>query len=303
MELTLLPNKQVIEVATDQTILSAVLERNIPIAHACGGNAKCSSCRIYITEGIDNCCPRNEKESYLANALGFNKHMRLACQTRIEGPVTAKRQVVDEIDLQIVTTTKRQGRNSIGEEKEVTVMFADIEDYTNFSESRPPYDIVHLLNRYYFVMGTIIKQYNGYIMDYYGDGFLAIFGLEKPESHPLDAVTAGLKMFEELENMNKYFMQYFDKHFNIRLGINTGKVIMGTIGIKDMQKLAAIGDMVNFASRIESANKHLKTNFLIAESTYKEVKDLVPIKGGHEIEVKGKTGKYRVYEVGEWTDL
>ena len=297
MKLTLLPNNHIIEVNTDQTILSSALERDIPIAHACGGNAKCSSCRIYVTEGVNNCFPRTKEETILANALGFSDQMRLACQTRIKGPVTAKRQVVDEIDLQIVMTTKREGKNSIGEEREVSVMFADIEDYTTFSESRPPYDIVHLLNRYYFIMGTIIKEYNGYIMDYFGDGFLAIFGLEEPGTHPQDAVNAGLKMFEELDNMNKYFMQYFDKHFNIRLGINTGKVIMGTIGIKDMQKLAAIGDMVNFASRIESANKQLKTNFLISEATYKEVKGELPIKGEHIIEVKGKTGEHRVYEV------
>ena len=205
---------------------------------------------------------------------------------------------MDEIDIHIVSNRSAlQGVSSVGEERQMTMLFADIEGYTSFTESSQPYDVVHILNRYYYLMGRVVEKYKGYIMDYFGDGFLAVFGLEETENHALDAVRAGFDMQDELQKLNKYMDALFDKKFAIRIGINTDKVILGTIGIENMRKLAAIGDGVNFASRIQTANKQLGTYFLVSDSTYRAAGSDVRFKNSHDIEVKGESGFYRVHEI------
>ncbi|MFT5167686.1 MAG: adenylate cyclase [Saprospiraceae bacterium] len=297
MKIKILPDHKTIDIQNEQTILDASLAASIAHAHVCGGSAKCSSCRVIVLEGIENCCPRNEDELDLAHKLGFTKDVRLACQTTVSGPIKIRRPVLDEIDIQMATSVNRNGVNSIGEEKEATMLFADIEGYTAFAEASMPYDVVHMLNRYYYQMGKVIKTHNGFIMDYFGDGFLAIFGLEDNATHALDAVNAGIEMQAEIQKINPYFKNLFGKDFNVRIGVSSGKVIVGSIGLTGMRKLAAIGDAVNFAARIEAANKDLKTKFLISESTYIRTKDKVAVKNEFEISVKGKTGIHKVFEV------
>jgi class 3 adenylate cyclase len=100
-----------------------------------------------------------------------------------------------------------------------------------------------------------------------------------------------------VESLNGYLLKVYGRTFRIRVGLNYGEVIWSKIGIQDMEKLAAIGDAVNLASRIENANKQLGTHFLISEDAYREVEKEVVIKGVFEVEIKGKNGKYRLYEI------
>ena len=297
MNIEILPDNKNISIKKDQTILAASLSASINHAHACGGHAKCSSCRVIVLEGLENCCQRNKAEQSLAEKLGFTEKIRLACQTTISGPVKVRRPVLDDIDIEMASKANREGPNSIGQEKEATMLFADIEGYTAFTEAALPYDVVHMLNRYYFQMGKVIRKHNGFIMDYFGDGLLAIFGLSDNNTHALDAVNAGLDMQAEIQKLNPYFKNLFDDGFKVRIGVNTGKVIVGSIGVTGMSKLAAIGDAVNLAARIEATNKDLNTYFLISESTYTKTRDSIVIKNKFDISLKGKKGEYRVFEV------
>lgn len=281
------------------SILETSLQNDIPHAHACGGNAACSSCRICILDGIENLLERNEKEAKLAEELGFTDDIRLGCQTKInQGDITVRLSVLDEIDVQIVSSRSRnEGLNSVGEQKELSFLFADMEGFTSFTESTPPYDVVHILNRYYHLVGKLVKERNGFIVDYFGDGFLAVFGVEKPESHALDAVKSGLAINKQMSKFNHYVKSLLDKEFKLRIGINSDNVILGTLGMEGVRKLSVIGDGVNFASRIESANKDLGTYFLISENTYNLTKDITDMKAKHQISVKGKKGTHNVFEI------
>lgn len=295
-------NKQCsIDVDADQTILEAFQKVEIDHPHVCGGNAMCSSCRVMIEKGMDNCSPRNEKELLVAKKLSFDPQLRLACQTTLCGNVSISKPDMDDIDIEIACLTiAERGENKIGEEKDLTIMFADIEGYTAFTESVHGYDLVHVINRYYYLMGNIIKKNKGTIIDYYGDGLLTVFGLENAESMEFDAVTAGICMMKELESFNDYLYKFLNHKFKIRVGIHTGKVIVGNIGFKGSRKLAVIGDAVNFASRIDHVNKELKTHFLVSESTYSKVAEDFPFDQMHEVEVKGKKGKHQVFELNKF---
>ncbi|MEL7002506.1 MAG: adenylate/guanylate cyclase domain-containing protein, partial [Bacteroidota bacterium] len=185
----------------------------------------------------------------------------------------------------------------IGEEKKVAIVFADIVSYTPFAESLPAYDVIHVLDRYFYLIGNVIKENNGRIIDYYGDGVLAVFGIKNEESAAIDSIKASCEMFDSLEKLNPYLQRMYKRNFNIRVGLHYGSVIIGTIGIEDSRKFTAIGDAVNFASRIESANKNHGTNFLISQDAYTAVKE--HIKTGKVVneKLKGKTGSHSLYEV------
>ena len=283
----------------DSTVLEAILKAKINHIHVCGGNARCTTCRIYIMDGLSNCLPRNEKEKQLAEKLGFPQNIRLACQTRISGNITIRRPVVDDLDVAIIL--KQFGNapgTKLGQEKDLAILFTDIENYTQFAEAFPAYDVVHVLNRYYQTMNGIIVQHKGVISDVAGDGILALFGVMEDSKNPvLDAINAVRAMNAALMQFNGYLNQMYDRSFGIRAGINFGKVIVGNFDTGMMSKISAIGDAVNLASRIETANKDFGTQLLISQWANEKIRGVVDTHRMYRARLKGKSGEYVLYEV------
>ncbi|MBW1868686.1 MAG: adenylate/guanylate cyclase domain-containing protein [Deltaproteobacteria bacterium] len=266
-------DNKIIYAAPDRTILEAMLKAKINHTHVCGGNARCSTCRVYIMDGLSNCQPRNKKEKQLADKLGFPQNIRLACQTKISGNISIRR-------------------------KDLAILFTDIENYTEFAEALPAYDVVHVLNRYYQTMNEIIIQHKGVISDVAGDGILALFGAIGDSKNPvLDAINAVRAMNAALTQFNGYLNQMYDWSFGIRAGINFGKVIVGNFDTGMMSKISAIGDAVNLASRIETANKDFGTKLLISQRANEEIKGVVETHKMYRATLKGKSGEYLLYEV------
>lgn len=292
-----LPDEKKVEIDRDMSILDASLNAGIPHTNVCGGNARCSTCRVMILEGLEYCTPRTEKELTLAEHLNFCPTIRLACQTRITGDVNLRRLVLDDADVELTSQLKKDHHpSSVGEEKEVAILFADIRGFTNFAEALVPYDVVHVLNRYFFRMDQAIMRNGGYIDNYMGDGLLALFGVEKNDNAPLQAVNAALEMLEEMERLRPYLQTIYDRCWEIGIGIHYGEAVIGTIG-GSVRRDTIIGDSVNFASRIESANKELGTNLLVSEQVYERVRDKVIINQRVKLKIKGKTGEYNLFEV------
>ena len=293
-----LPDDRHIEAADGETILTASLRADIPHAHACGGMARCSTCRVLVLDGAEMCGPRTPPEEKLAEQLHFGDNVRLACQTTVHGDLSLRRPVVDRVDLALANLLERsQATERVGKERRLVILFADIAGYTSFAESLMPYDVTHVLNRYFFLMAEVIQSHGGHISDYIGDGLMALFGIDGDDDHAAQAVRAGLGMFEALEELNPYLQTMYGREFGVRVGVHVGEVVVGTIGIAPMEKLAAIGDPVNFASRIEAANKEVGTRFLVSEDTVGELDESFQVGRSFELPIKGKSGTHRLYEV------
>lgn len=291
-------DKQTVEADPAETILQVSLRAGIPHAHACGGNARCSTCRVAILEGLEHCSPRNDREQKLADRLHFTPDIRLACQTTISKDVHLRRLVIDDEDLQL-TDQRSAGAEptSAGEEKQLAVLFSDIRGFTPFAEALPPYDVVHILNRYFHEMGVVIGRNGGQIDNYMGDGLMALFGMENEAGAALQAVKAGLEMLSAAEHLKPYLQTIYAKSFEIGVGIHYGEAVVGAIGAQSLKRVTAIGDAVNLASRIESANKQAGTHLLISEETYTEVRDQVRTGKTIRATLRGKKGEYALYEV------
>ena len=200
----------------------------------------------------------------------------------------------DIVDL--IMKEIQEGRNTSldVQEKEVTILFSDIQGFTSMSERLSPAEIANLLNDYFSLMTDIIFKHGGTLDKYIGDAIMAIFGA--PFSHKDDAVRAvraAVEMREELKNL----MTRKDDSvkFNVRIGINTGDVVAGNIGSLQRMEYTVLGDAVNTAARLETMSK--PGQILIGEQTYKLAKDFFEIKPVGKWKVKGKEKEVMVYEV------
>lgn len=292
-----LPDKKEIEAKENETILDASLRAGIPHTHSCGGNGRCSVCRVMILEGVEVCAPRSEKEQKIAKRLHFGSEIRLACQTTVVGNVKLRRLVLDDEDVELTSQLEKRTPSPAGEEKEIAILFADIRGFTGFAEALFPYDVVYVLNRYFYEMDQVISCNGGYIDNYMGDGLIALFGVDDPASATLNAIKAGLGMLEAVKYLKPYLEVIYAKSFEVGIGVHYGEVVLGTIGAGSLKKLTAIGDAVNFASRIEALTKKTGTSFLVSEAAYAQVKKQVCIGKSACIEVAGKCGEHNLYEI------
>ncbi len=281
------------------TILQASLGAGIPHAHVCGGRARCSTCRVLVTQGLEHCLPRNENEERLARIKGFSPEVRLACQTRVSGDIRLRRLVLDDEDIRVAIREGRTDAGDVGREAEATILFCDIRSFTAFSERALPYDVIHILNRYFETIGTIIDRYGGYIDKYMGDGIMVVFGLDRVLSEPSArlAASAALDVMEALPEFNEYLRTHFAHEFRIGIGIHTGTVIVGSLGYHKKREYTALGDTVNTASRIEAVNKDAGTSILASENT-RELAGTGFVWGKRfSAEVKGKQEALQLYEL------
>jgi adenylate cyclase len=291
-------NEAVIEVDTETPILHASLQHGIPHTHVCGGNARCSTCRVLILDGLDHLCPRNEKEQKMAVRRNFSPNVRLACQTTLTGDVALRRLVLDDEDRWLVDQeVAHAAPRSVGEERLLAILFSDIRDFTAFSEAHLPYDVIHALNRYFSRVGSIIEQHHGQIDNFMGDGIMALFGVDDPANATLNAVGAGLDMLRAVDDMQPYFEAQFKTRLRIGVGIHYGEAVLGAIGTGERRRLTAIGDAVNVASRVESANKEAGTSLLISQRAFQQVGHQVQSGRQVTLPLKGKTGVFQLHEV------
>jgi adenylate cyclase len=292
------PDARRVEASPGETILEAALRAGIRLTHACGSKARCSTCRVAILQGLANCSPRTRAEQAVADHLRFKPMIRLACQTRIAGPLSARRLVLDDQDEELaVESMSDLVTDEAGEERHVAILFADIRGFTAFAEKLLPYDVIHALNRYYYQIARIVKRHGGIVDNYMGDGVLIVFGLDETERVVSRALQTGLEMLRAVEAMKPYFTALHGRSFEIGIGLHYGAVVTGSIGWGEHRRRTVVGDAVNFASRVEAANKTVDTSFLISDDAYRQAGHEVEVNRCPPWEIRGKTGLYQLYEV------
>ncbi|MEW6095176.1 MAG: adenylate/guanylate cyclase domain-containing protein [bacterium] len=186
-----------------------------------------------------------------------------------------------------------------GEEKELTVLFSDIRSFTTLAESIPPKEVVSLLNEYLQRMTEIVFKYDGTLDKYVGDEIMAFYGapLEGQTDHAQRACLTALDMMKELRILNEERIKKNQPTFNIGIGINTGKMVVGNMGSELKKDYTVIGDNVNLGARLEGTNKKFKTNIIISEFTYQKVKDKVKVRELGFETVKGRQKPVKIYEL------
>lgn len=185
-----------------------------------------------------------------------------------------------------------------GENKELTVFFSDIEKFTSLAEKITPEELVKILNEYFVEMTEIILRNNGTLDKYQGDAIMAFFGAPIPQSdHALNACRAALEMQTHLDELNQQWSKNGRPELPTRIGISTGKMVVGNIGGSDRFDYTVIGDSVNLGSRLEGANKQYKTRIIISETTFKPLASQIITRELDLIRVVGKDKPLKIFEL------
>jgi adenylate cyclase len=185
-----------------------------------------------------------------------------------------------------------------GELKEVTVLFADIRDFTPWVEATAPRDVVHDLNEYFTEMAEAIRDHRGLVLQFIGDEIEAVFGAPiASRDHAAMAVRAALDMRGRLRAWNVRREAAGKPALRHGIGIHTGTVLAGNIGGAERLSYALVGDPVNLASRIQGLTKDFKVDILISEATRKSIDPSVPVEELPAVRVKGRAEEVNVYKV------
>lgn len=179
-------------------------------------------------------------------------------------------------------------------EKKVTVLFSDIRDYTSLAEDMTPEQNFKFVNAYVGRMGPLIRENEGFVNQYLGDGIMALF--PNQAEHALDAA---IEMQRTLALYNKRRVEEKGyKPLSVGMGLHTGPLIMGIIGDVNRNDPAVIADTVNSAARVEGVTKYYGANIIISESSLKSMKDSSGFNFRYlgKVKVKGKQKAIGIYE-------
>jgi class 3 adenylate cyclase len=184
-----------------------------------------------------------------------------------------------------------------GEKHSLTVLFSDIKGFSTFSEQMSPQELVGFLNTYFDEMTEIIFKYQGTLDKLIGDAVMCFWGHPvETEEHPLRATIAALEMMQVVRQIQESVNLPGGHRFDIRIGVNTGDMVVGNMGSQHRFSYTVMGDDVNLGARLEPLNKYYGTNILISGSTYEKIKDRIFCRELDRVTVKGKEHPVTIYE-------
>lgn len=183
-----------------------------------------------------------------------------------------------------------------GQRKELTILFSDIKDFTAYASSLSPDRLRNFLNEYFEAMVDIVFTYEGTVDKYIGDGLMVFFGDPEPmPDHALRSVRAAIAMQHKARELTEKWLEKGGFPVRIRVGINTGEVVVGNLGSSRRPSYTVLGSAVNLAKRLESSAP--VNGILISRRTHELVQSLVPVRAFGGIQVKGIEDPVSTYEV------
>ncbi|MGR9328088.1 adenylate/guanylate cyclase domain-containing protein (plasmid) [Rhizobium leguminosarum] len=289
------PGGEVISVPRGFSVLEASRLGGLPHYSVCGGKGQCSTCRVQILGDYDSLPAPDKMEQTTLRRINAGPDVRLACQLRPNGDVAVAPLLVPAIEAALPANSQE---TSPGREREIAVLFVDIRHFTTLTETRLPFDVVFLLNRYFAIIGKAVEQAGGRLDKFIGDGAMALFGLNTtPEEACRQALNTAAAIVAEIEKLAAELADELALPLRIAIGIHTGPAVVGTMGYGRVRSMTAIGDTVNVASRLESAAKEFDAAIVISEPVATlSGANLAGIES-REISVRGRALPLKVYVI------
>ena len=286
---------RVITAPVGRSILEALRDEGLPHASVCGGRARCTTCRVRVSDGLAHLPPAGRMEAQALGRIQAPPNVRLACQCRPTRDVA----VTPLLPPNVGPSTAAQPRSGAqGSERPIVAMFADLRDSTRLGEGRLPYDVVFIMNQFFAAMHDALRLTGGYYAQFRGDGLLALYGLES--SLPVAcraAIEGAAEMQTRIEGLNRSLAADLQAPLRIGIGIHAGVAIVGTMGPPDAPIYSAIGDMVNTAARLEGMTKAYGCVLVISAEALQQACIEAGKAALHQVRVRGKTERLAVYAV------
>jgi adenylate cyclase len=288
---------RVITAPVGRSILEAIRDEGLPHASVCGGRARCTTCRVRVSEGLAHLPPPGRLETHALARIEAPPNVRLACQTRPTRDVAVTPLLPPHVGL-AGALERRSGAQ--GRERPIVALFVDLRDSTRLGEGRLPYDVVFIMNQFFAEMNAALRATGGYYAQFRGDGLLALYGLETDLPPACRAAVEGAaEMQNRIEGLNRSLAADLEEPLRIGVGIHAGVAIVGTMGPPEAPIYSAIGDMVNTAARLENMTKAYNCVLVISAEALKQAgidaKDSAP----HQVRVRGRDERIAVYAVAD----
>ena len=291
---------RVITAPIGRSILEAVRDAGLPHASVCGGRARCTTCRVRISEGLAALAPPARTEAQALARIEAPPNVRLACQTRPRGDVT----VIPLLPPGVDAASARRPGAARERERPVVAMFVDLRGSTRIAESRLPYDVVFIMNQFFADMYEALRATNGYYAQFRGDGLLALYGLESDlPAACRDAMRGAAEMQRRVEILSRSLSAELTEPLRIGIGMHAGVAIVGTMGPPEAPIYSAIGDNINIAARFEGMTKAYHCVLVVSADTLAHA-GLDP-RGApvHRVKVRGRSERVTVYAVDDPRNL
>jgi adenylate cyclase len=191
---------------------------------------------------------------------------------------------------------ERGGLEGGGRTRQVTLLFSDIRGFTTLSETRPPQEVVAILNRYFTLQVEVIFRHGGSLDKFIGDAIMAFWGapLDDPH-HAKNAVACALDMADTLLAF-KAELGELGATFDVGIGVHSGPAVVGLIGSEKRREYTSIGDTVNLASRIEGLTKEAGRRILVSRETMQRCADAFDFVSCGSFQAKGRSQPVELYE-------
>lgn len=289
------PSGRTVSIERGTSVLDASRAGGIPHASVCGGRGRCSTCRVRISETQVPLPEASEEETKVLRRVGAPDGVRLACQLQPQSDLAV-------VPLLPANASPQDGQARPGylqgAEREIAILFADLRSFTQFSETKLPFDVVFALNQYFRAMGSAVEAAGGQLDKFIGDGVMALFGIRSDlQEGARQALLAARDMALALDQLNVQLESDLKQPLKMGIGIHGGPAIVGEMGYRHATTVTAIGDAVNTASRLETMTKEFGAQLVVS----KLLTDLAGIDmsehESREITVRGREEPLTVYVV------
>ena len=278
------------------TLLEISRSGGVPHASVCGGRARCSTCRVRVTDSAHLLPDPDVAEQKTLDRIGAPSDVRLACQIRPVGDLSVTR-LIRPPSVGGRSLSSRDG-DAEGAEHDLAVLFLDIRGFTAISEARLPYDTVFLLNRFFSDIGEAIGSSGGWIDKYMGDGLIALFGHNQSvRVGARAAIAACVGIDQALQRFNQEMEQEIGGPLRIAIGLHFGPLVMGRIGHESSAAMTVIGETVNIASRLEGLAKQDDMQLVVSTNLLENAEYGLDGLSISEVKVRGSNQPIRVVSI------
>lgn len=245
------------------------------LAQILDGNSKITAENLNYTDPINSKDEIKEVSNEVKNMIGIMKR------------------IIPYISFSTLQAADKEQKKP-SSSRELCFLFTDIRGFTSLCETKTPKEVVEILNQYLDIETEIILNNGGDIDKFVGDEMMAFFSGPKKE---INACKAAMEIRTAMRAQQQMALSNGEDYISMGIGINTGRVIFGSVGSKSRMDFTSIGDTVNLAARLEGANKAYGSKAIITEAVYEKLKDTFVCRELDFITVKGKSEPVRIFEI------
>jgi len=278
--------QQTVQVPQGWSVLEACRDQGIALMSLCGGQGRCSTCRVRVQGDAAHLPAPGRDELRTLQRVHAPADVRLACQLRPCGPVAVEPLLAPPLPQ----AARQAALAPRGQERAVAVLFVDLRSWSGLAERQWPMDLVYVLDRYFALVGETVREMGGLPNQYIGDSVMALFGLDSTlPTACLQAVRAAARIEQRMQAWSAEFEAQFGQPLDFGMGLHAGPVAVGQVGYQETTTFSAVGEVVNTASRLQDLCKQVDARLVLSQEAARQAGIADQLGAPTQVAVRGRS--------------